>query len=456
MKHFKLSFILLLALSQITLAQERVIIDKIVATVGDEVILLSEVEEQYAYDSERAGALPEGARCAILERLMIQKLLVNQAKIDSVIVEDDVVEQQLTSRIDYILGLMNNDVSQFEEYYGKSIAQVRADMREDLRAQVTAERMQNTVIENTRITPSEVKSYFDQIPSDSLPYFNSEVEIGEIVLVPKVNDEEHAKAIAKLQGLRKRILDGEDFATLATTFSDDPGSAREGGDLGLQKRGTFVPEFEAAAYNLEEGELSEIVESEFGFHLIELIKRRGNLVHTRHILIKPVITEQDLIKTEKRLDSIRNALMVDSLSFEEYVKLFSNEKEQSYNNGGRMINPASGNTFFETAELDPDIFFAIDTVEIGETTAPLEFTRPTGEIAYRIVLLQSRTDPHQANLKQDYTKVKQAAIEERKNEYLQKWLEEKVQTTYVEIDPTMDNKCGNLSRWSKTGHVIRP
>ncbi len=455
MRYFT-TFLFAIALFQISSAQERAIIDKIVATVGDEVILLSDVEEQYAYDSERAGSLPEEAKCAILERLMVQKLLVNQAKIDSIIVEDDVVEQQLSSRIDYILGLMNNDVSQFEEYYGKSIAQVRADMRSDLRDQITAEQMQNTVIENTRITPSEVKDYFSSIPKDSLPYFNSEVEIGEIVLLPQVSDEEREKAISKLEGLRKRILDGEDFATLATTFSDDPGSAKVGGDLGLQKRGTFVPAFEAAAYNLEEGEISEIVESEFGFHLIELIKRRGNLIHTRHILIKPVITDEDLIQTEQRLDSIRAAFLEDSLSFEEYVKLFSHEKEQSYNNGGRMINPASGNTFFETAELDPDIFFAIDTLDVGEITAPIEYTRPTGETAYRIVLLQSRTDPHQANLKQDYTKIKHAAIEERKSGYLEKWLEEKVQSTYVEIDLLMEDRCENLKRWSKSAHVIRP
>ena len=431
-------------------SQERAVIDKIVAMVGDEVILLSDVEEQFAYDSERAGNLPESAKCGILENLMVQKLLVNQAKLDSIIVEDDVVEQQLDSRVDYILGLMNNDVSQFEEYYGKSIAQVRAEMREDLRAQVTAQRMQENVIQNIRITPSEVKAYFDKIPQDSLPYFNSEVEMSEIVLKPEVSKVEREKAITKLEELRQRILDGEEFAQLATTFSDDPGSARSGGDLGLQKRGTFVPEFEAAAYNLEEGELSEVIESEFGFHLIELLKRRGNLVHTRHILIKPVITEADLEATERKLDSIRQAFLVDTLTFEAYVKLHSDDKQQSYNNGGRMINPASGNTFFETAEIEnPDIFFAIDTIEVGEITQPIEFTTPTGEIAYRIVLLLSRTDPHQANLKQDYTKVKQAAIEGRKAEFFQKWLQEKMKSTYVNVEEKMLDQCEILREWSQ-------
>ncbi len=435
--------------SSLLTGQERAIIDQIVATVGDEVILLSDVEEQFAYDAERRGFLPEDAKCNILEGIMIQKLLVNQAKLDSVIVEEDVVEQQLSSRIDYILGLMNNDITQFEEYYGKSVAAVRNEMREDMRGQITAERMQASVIENVRITPSEVKAYFDRIPKDSLPYFSSEVEIGEIVVNPKVNAVEREKALTKLQDLRDQILAGADFASLATKHSDDLGSARIGGDLGLQQRGKFVPEFEAAAYNLEEGELSEIVETEFGFHLIEMIERRGNLIHTRHILIKPNITDDDLLKARVYLDSVRTAFLDDTISFEGMVKIYSDEDLQSYNNGGRMINPATGNTFFETAELDPDIFFAIDTLDIGEITRPIEFAKPTGDIAYRIVLLQSRTDPHQANLQQDYTKIKEAAIQASKSEYLNEWLDDKVQSTFVEVNPGLLQKCASLSKWSK-------
>ncbi|NND06896.1 MAG: peptidylprolyl isomerase [Saprospiraceae bacterium] len=445
MKFFLVAFLSMVSL--ILHAQDRLIVDKVVAKVGDEVILLSDVEAQFAYEAERRGSLPEAAKCGILENIMVQKLLVNQAKLDSVIVEPEQIEQQLASRIDYILGLMNNDLNQFQEYYGKSVGAMRNEMRQDMREQLTAERMQNQVLEKTRITPSEVKEYFGQIPKDSLPYFSAEVEIGEIVVLPEVNPVERQKAIDELTGLRDRILAGEDFATLSTQYSDDPGSARKGGDLGLQKRGTFVPEFEAAAYNLEEGELSDIVESPFGFHLMELIERRGNMVHIRHILIKPEITDDDLIKAEKLLDSIRTVYLNDTTSFEVTVKRYSNEDEQSYNNGGRMINPTTGDTFFETAELDADIFFAIDTMEVGEMSRPIPFTKPQGDKAFRVVLLQSRTAPHQANLQQDYTKVKNAAIEERKQGHLKKWIADKISKTFVEIDPSLVGKCENIQRW---------
>jgi peptidyl-prolyl cis-trans isomerase SurA len=446
MKHL-LAILTVLIVNTIVIGQEPMIIDKVVATVGDEIILLSDVEEQYDYDRERMGTLNESAKCGILERIMVQKLLVNQAKLDSVIVEDDQVEQQLGQRIDYILSLMNNDIGQFEEYYGKTVAQVRNEMREELRGQITAERMQGQVIENTTITPSEVKTYFAKIPSDSLPYFSSEVEIGEIVIKPKVSETERQIALDRLTSLRDKILAGENFAELAKKFSDDPGSAIKGGDLGLQKRGTFVPEFEAAAYNLTEGEVSEIVESPFGFHLIELIERRGNLVHTRHILVKPKINQEDLDLAEAKLDSVRSIVLADSLSFEQIVKEYSDEDAQSYNNGGRMINPASGNTFFETAELDADIFFAIDTLEVGEISAPIQFKSPTGEIAFRLVMLQSLTDPHQANLQQDYTKIKTAAVEERKMEFLNKWIDEKILSTFIQIDASFSEKCPNLQKW---------
>ncbi|MBX2816518.1 MAG: peptidylprolyl isomerase [Saprospiraceae bacterium] len=430
---------------------QELIIDKVIATVGDELVLLSEVEGQYAFDLERAGSFadPQAKKCEILEKIMLSKLLINQAKLDSVIVSDEEIESQLEQRIDYILGLMNNDINQFEEYYGKGVGAVRSEMRESLREQMTAERMQNKVLGSTTITPSEVKAYFELIPTDSLPYFSSEVEIGEIVLRPEVSAVERQNAIDKLTSLKERIEAGEvSFAEMATTHSDDLGSGQRGGDLGLQRRGTFVPEFEAAAYNLDEGELSEIVESDFGFHLIELLERRGNMVHVRHILIRPEITQADLDLTKAKLDSIRSVIIKDTLDFTMAVKQFSDEDEQSYNNGGRMINPNSGDTFFATAEIDPpDIFFALDTMDIGELSAPFIFTDPAGEQGFRIVQLQSRTDPHRANLQQDYTKIKQAAIEQQKSSYMNEWLEDKIKTTFVRIDGDWRSNCPILDRW---------
>lgn len=432
---------------------QREIIDKVVATVGGELVLLSELEEQISLLEAQNGLLPEGARCNLMDQILASKLLLNQAKLDSIEVTDDEVEAQLDARIERILGFMNGDVNQFEDYYGQTIGEVKAQFREDLRNQVLVDRMRGQVMANITVTPSEVKTFFNSIPTDSLPYFNSEVEIGEIVYKPEVNDEERAKAINKLEELRTEIIEnGADFAELAGKHSDDLGSARAGGDLGWAKRGKFVPEFEAAAFNLEQDEISEIVESEFGFHLIQMLERRGNSIRLRHILIKPEITDADLELASHHLDSVRQLLLNDSMTFSIGVKRFSNEDIQSYTNDGSMVNPVTGNTFFEIGDLEPDIYFTIDTMDVGSISAPFEYRSQTGETYYRIVKLQSRTKPHQANLKQDYSKIKQAAIDAKQNEYIAEWVQGKVDATYIDIDTLITKDCDILlKKWKKSG-----
>lgn len=442
-----------LVLCSFMVQAQKQIIDKVIATVGGELILLSDVEEQHALISAQNGTMPEDARCNILDNLLAQKLMLNQAKLDSIEVSDEEVEAQLNARIERILTYMGNDVSQFEAYYGQSINEVKEQFRTDLEDQILTDRMRGQVMTNVSVTPAEVKQFFNQIPYDSLPYFNSEVEIGEIVYKPKVNKEQKQLSIDKLEDIRKQILeDGADFAEMAGKFSDD-GSARVGGDLGWTQRGKFVPEFEAAAYKLEKGELSPIVESEFGFHLIQLQERRGNSIKVRHILIKPEITDADLELARQHLDSVRLLVANDSIDFSRAVKRYSYEDVQSYNNDGRMVNPATGNTFFEIGDLDPDIYFTIDTMDVSQLSAPFEYTDPTGETLYRVVQLQSRTAPHRANLAQDYSKIQQATIESKRNDFVNSWIEEKVNSTYIAVDG-MYNGCPNLSKWKKKD--IRP
>lgn len=436
------------------LTAQRTIIDKVVATVGGELVLLSEIEEQFALMEAQEGGLPEGARCNILDNLLVSKLLLNQAKLDSIEVSDDEVEVQLNTRIDRILSFMNNDVSQFEAYYGQTINQVKEQFREDLKNQILVERMQSNIMADVTVTPSEVKQFFNRIPADSLPYFNSEVEIGEIVYIPKVNKTERQKAIDKLEDIRRRIIEGgETFEELAAKFSDD-GSARGGGDLGWAQRGKFVPEFEAAAYKLDKDEISPVVETEFGFHLIQLLERRGNSIHVRHILVRPEITDEDLELAQNHLDSVRNLILNDSISFSLAVKLFSDKDVQSYNNDGRMVNPLTGNTFFEIGDLDPDIYFAVDTMKVGGISAPFDFAGPTGETYYRIIQLQSRTTPHRANLRQDYSKIQKAAIQSKQNEFINDWVESKIESTFVSID-SLFNNCRILDKWRKR-EIVRP
>jgi len=444
----KFAFALLIFLFASQMMAQREVIDKVIANVGSEYILLSDLEEQIALVNEKQGGkLPPDARCIMLDNLLTQKLLINQAKIDSVEVKDEEVEAQMNARIEQILDYMGGDVNQFEDYYGQSIGEVKETFREDLRNQLLADRMRSKIMEGISVTPSEVKAFFKKIPRDSLPYFNSEVEIGEIVMKPQVNATERQKAIDKLNSIRKRIVEGgESFEELSKKYSDDFASARIGGDLGWTKRGKFVPAFEAAAYKLDENEISEVVESEFGFHLIQLLGRRGNSIHTRHILVKPEITEADLALTEHKLDSIRRLLISDSISFSKAVKNFGYKEVQSYNNDGKMVNPASGNNFFEIGDLDPAVYFTIDTMKVGNFSKAFGFTDPRGETYFRIIQLQSRTEPHVASLERDYAKIQTAATEQKKSAFTADWVSQKVNATYIRIDQSFQ-RCVGIDKW---------
>lgn len=422
---------------------DKALIDRVVATVGGEIILLSEVQEQFAYAKQQQADLPDEYRCVTLQNIIIQKMLVNQAKLDSLKLTDEEVENQLTARIDRLMLYFNQDQKALEEYYGQTIDQIKEQTRNDMRNQLLAERMQAKITDKATITPAEVKTFFDNIPKDSLPYFNAEVEIREIVYKPKVNDEEKNKAKSKIEDLRKRIEAGESFAELAKKFSDDPGSGAQGGDLGWQKRGTFVPEFEAMAYKLDKDQLSPVVETEFGFHVIQLIERRGNLIHARHILVKPEITDDDLTKAEKVLDSVRVQIKEGKITFSDAVKKYGDKNVQSFHNDGRVANPRSGNTFFEVADMDTDIFFAIDGLAIGDVTKPVAFRGQDGARMFRLVQLQSRSRPHKADLKQDYNKIQQAALDQKKSSYTEKWVLEKLRTTFLAVNDIFLG-CPNL------------
>lgn len=427
-------------------AQDTIILDKIIAKVGGEVIFHSDVEEQMAMMRERKVNPGLAERCLILESLIAQSMLVHYAKIDSVVVTDEEVDAEIDQRMNQILAMMNNDRKMFQDVYGQTVSEMREQVKDDMMRKLQGDRMQQQIINSVEVTPAEVLEYYNQIPKDSLPYFNAEVEIAEIVIYPEVNAEEREKALKKVNGIREQLVAGADFAELAIKYSDD-GSGREGGNLGWTSRGNFVPEFEAAAFQLEKGELSEVVETEYGFHLIQLIDRRGNQVNTRHILIRPRITEADLAKTRKTLDSIRQLILIDTLTFAEAVQKFGDKRVQSYSNNGRMINPVTSNTFFETGDLDSEIFFAIDTLEIGEITPPIEYRTQLGDYFYKIVQLQARSTPHQANLQQDYSRIQQAARDSKRNQAFSDWINKRVSDTYIVIDPRYQ-QCPNIDRWN--------
>lgn len=427
-------------------SQGGLILEKVVAKVGSEEIFYSDVQELLGYAKAQNPEYDETLQCNILDQLISGKLLVDQAKIDSIYITDVELDAQVQRRLDYILAQMNNDEGRFFEYYKKSVAQQRELMREPMREQMIQERIQGSLIQSVEITPSEVISFFESIPTDSLPFLPAEVELGEISLKTMISDEVKNAAREKLAKVRSRIIDdGESFAELASLFSDDPGSGANGGELGWAKRGSYVPEFEAMAYSLEPGEISEIVETQFGFHILELLERRGNTIKLRHILIIPDKTEEDIQTTKDLLDSVKTLIVQDSLPFEYAVNRFSDDEAQSYNNAGRLLNPETGDTFWETGQLPYQLYFAIDGLEEGDLSEIVE-VEERGEKVYKLLQLQTKTRPHRASLDTDFNRIKQFAQESKKNEYFENWMLNKVDNTLIEINPKY-RECETLLKY---------
>ena len=433
MKHILLLLSVLISLS--VQAQEKLLIDKVIAKVGTETILLSDVESQYSYTLEQGGEVSPTLKCDILQAIIGQKLVVHHAKLDSIEVAPEEIEASLDFRIDQVLRQMGGDETFFETYYGMTVLDMRNKLRDDLNQQMLAERMQGAVLNSVSITPKEVKTFFNSIHPDSIPFLSAEVELSEVVVKPLVNEEESAKALKKILEIRGRIIDGgEDFAELAKIHSDDPGSGAQGGNLGFAERGTFVPEFEATAYTLTQGEISEPIETEFGFHILQMLERRGNKINIRHILVKPEITDADREIARVKLDTVKAQIDRGKITFERAVKLHSEESLPSYSNNGMIQNPQTGKTSFETSQLPSEIYFAIEDLVPGDITDPLEYPVPTGETFYRIIKVRDLTNPHKASLEEDYAKIQRFAKESKKNEYFATWLEEKFESTFIKLE----------------------
>ncbi len=441
----KIIIVFIAALQITNLAAQGEILDKIIAVVDREIILQSEVEEQFRLLEAQQGSVPPEARCLIADQLLVKSLLLAQAEKDSVEVGEEEIDQQINSRVDYILSMMNGDVEQFEKYYDMSILEMKEKYRRDMKAQLLSDRMQAMIVETVDVTPSEVREFFNTVPTDSLPYFSAEVELSELVVTPAINEEERQKALDEITEFRRRVVeDGESFSKLAER-SDDPGSAKQGGSLGWVKRGQMVPEFEAALFKLKNKEISPVVKTEFGYHIIQAVERRGNTIFARHILAKPEITFEDTRKAKKKLDSIRTLILDDSLSFTVAVKRFS-EDEESKNNAGMMINPQTGTTLYTVGDLPTEVYFAVDEMEVGDISEPLEYYDARGEAHYRIIYMRSYMEPHKANLEDDYAKIQKAAIEQKKAEYMSDWIDKTAAKTYMIINDDY-RQCPNMSKW---------
>lgn len=427
---------------------QEMVLDRIAAVVGKNVILQSDIDAQYFQYRLQEGGIQGSestVKCQIVENLLYQKLLLNQAQIDSVEVTDSEVEQNINQRMRYFIAQFGSE-EKLEEFYSKSILEIKEDMRELIHNQMMVERLQQQITMDVKVTPSEVRSFFDKLPEDSIPLINAEVEIGQITRMPPVTIEEKMKIRKKMKGFRDRILEGEKLSTLAILYSEDPGSAKKGGELGFVGRGELYPEFEAVAFKLKKGEVSEIIETEAGYHILELIERRGDYVNVRHILLRIKPTAMDLLEAKSYLDSIADLIEYDSLKFETAAQKFSDGPNAK--NGGLITNPQTGTSKFEADNLDPQLFFVIDKLEVGEVSRPVLYETEKGKQAYRILYLKSRTKPHIANLKEDYNKIQQLALEKKRNDKVDAWVNNKIENAYIRvIDEWHD--CDYYHDWLK-------
>ena len=407
------------------------IIDRIVAIVGEFHILQSDIESAYLQKHSQGITSAGDMKCEILEEFLSQKLLVNQAKIDSIEVTENTVELQLKNRLQYFTNMIGSPEA-LEEYFNKSIIEIKEDMRESVREQLLSQQMSGTITEDVTVTPSEVRDYFNKLSRDSVPYINSKIEINQIVMYPPVDEEAIFEVKQRLLDLRRRIINGENFTTLAVLYSEGP-SAPQGGDLGFFGRGEMDPAFTKTAFSLKEGGISTIVETSFGYHLIQLIERREDRIHARHIILKPKVNLEVLLATKNKLDSIANIIRIDTLNFELAARMYSQDKHTAVN-GGLMVNSVDNTTRFELDQLKADEYVALRDLKVGEITSPFESTDEKNKQVVKIIKIRSQSEPHRANMKDDYMVLKTMALEDKKNEIFQDWLDEKINETFIRVD----------------------
>jgi peptidyl-prolyl cis-trans isomerase SurA len=447
MKINALLMVLLFAMATLQAQEKKPIVDEVVAIVGNKAILKSDVENQYIqYRSQNPTVDPNvDMRCMILDNLMLSKLLITQAQLDSVDISDAQVEERIERNMRYFISQFGSK-QKLEEFYKKSIKDIKDELRESVRDQLYVEFMQDKLTRGVTITPTEIKLYFKKIPEDSLPMFPSEYELIEIAKIPKVSQTQSDVARYKLNELRDRILAGESFATMAVMYSEDPGSALKGGELGFVNRGELYPEFETAAFALKPGEVSPIIKTKAGFHIIQLIERRGQTINVRHILVmlKPAMEDMAVAKTS--LDSVYTLIKSGSLTIPDAVTKYSESPTKK--SGGFMVNPYSGGLSFDENSLDESMSSSVLNMNIGDYSMPILSKTEEGEPCYKIVVLKKKTLAHKANLIEDYDKIQKAALEDKKQRILDKWVTDKIKDIYVNI-LTEYKKCSFTHPWIK-------
>ncbi|MFA6151704.1 MAG: peptidylprolyl isomerase [Chitinophagaceae bacterium] len=441
------SLLILLCSSGNLLAQELQSADRIIAKIGKgRIILQSELEQGFAQYKAENPDLKDSMKCMILQEMIFQKLLAEQADRDSVIVSEDEVDATMEQRLRYYIAQAGSQ-ERFEQAIGKTIYQLKDETRDVIKESMLADRMKGQLLAGVKITPVEVKKYFDKIPADSLPYLPATVEVGQIVIDPPVSPELDHHARTTLEGIRKQIKEeGASFETMATINSADPGSRDAGGDLGWVEHGQMVPEFEKAGFRLQVGEVSPIVKTEFGYHIIQMVARQGDKCHLRHILIRIERSTSDYKAALIKLDSVRSELISGKITFQLAVGKYSNDKASKLT-GGMISDQRTGSSKLQIQDLDAAMVMVLDSMQEGGFSQPQIFTNAqTGEKSCRIVYLKSRTKPHKANLIDDYSSIQEVALKQKQIDQQNVWLQEKLPTFYLKIDKDYQS-CPELLPW---------
>ena len=376
----------------------------------------------------------ENSRCQILEQMLVQKLLLNQAEVDSIEVTESQVEGELDSRMQYFINMYGTQ-EKFESYWNKSIIEIKQDTREEVREGLLTREMRRKIYEGIAVTPSDVRTYYKGLPQDSLPYINAEVEYNQILIYPASSEQAILDVRERLLGLRERIMNGESFATMAVVHSED-GSAVKGGDIGWFAKSELDPEYSKAAFSLKKGAISRIVESSFGYHIIQCLDKTEDRIHTRHILIKPKIDVSEKQKAIAKLDSIIRLVRLDSIEFEQAAISFSQDEDTRIN-GGQAVNPMRGGVRWALDEFQPREYAIVNQLKVGEISEPYESMDNKGKIVFKAIWLKNRTNPHVGNLKEDYNLFKSRTLQIKENDRVNEWVEDKAKTTYIRISDSL-------------------
>jgi peptidyl-prolyl cis-trans isomerase SurA len=437
------SFVLLCLI--IVPANAQQVVDKIVAVVGNRPILLSDIEEQKEQARQQGIKVDKELECQILEELLFEKLLIHQAEIDSLEVTEQEVNYELEQRINYFASQMKNGITDLEKFYGKSIQEIKEEFFNQIEDRMKSERMRQTITESVRISPKEVAKFYKSFDPDSIPLINSKIEYAQIVIEPEVTPAEKVQIKGELNAIREKIMSGKlAFKVAADNYSCDPGSAKKGGDFGWVGRGQFVPEFEAVAFTLEIGKMSEVFETTYGYHICIIDERRGEQFKGRHILLCFKPSTEELIKAKLKLDSITTQIYFSKLTWEEAVLTYSTDDDTRATRG-IVYNERSGTSQWDMAELDPITFKAIDALKVGDIAKPMLIETFQGS-AYMIVKLVAQTPPHKANLKDDYQMIQAYALADKKNTAVHEWINSKIGDVFVRIDPDY-RTCDYMHDW---------